>query len=136
MKAGDKVADAVKAGDKVADAAKAADKAGDAGKAADKAADLTKTANGGAADEAFKVTRDGVALPKGSKHEIPGRYVENPHRPSSYGEMVDGKFKERLRIDPATPPGQKGPNTSHYHKDGKGTHFSPAPGNKDPGFSP
>jgi RHS repeat-associated protein len=91
---------------------------------------------GGKADDVLHVTPDGVALPKGPKHKIPDGYVENPHRPGSYGEMVDGKFKERLRIDPATPPGRKGPNHSHYHRDGKGTHYSPAPGDKDPGFQP
>jgi RHS repeat-associated protein len=86
--------------------------------------------------EAIQVTKSGVALPLGAKHQIPEGYVQNPHRSGSYGEVVDGKFKERLRIDPPTPPGQKGPNYSHYHLDGKGTHFSPRPGDKDPGFSP
>ena len=90
----------------------------------------------GAADNVFHVTPDGVVLPKGSKHKIPEGYVVNPHRPGSYGEIVNGKFKEQLRIDPPTPPGQKGPNTSHYHLDGKGKHYSPAPGDKDPGFQP
>ncbi|MFY0582088.1 RHS repeat domain-containing protein [Cystobacter fuscus] len=88
------------------------------------------------ANDVFHVTPDGVTLPKGPKHKIPEAYVENPHRSGSYGEIVNGKFKERLRIDPPTPPGQKGPNTSHYHRDGKGTHYSPAPGDKDPGFQP
>lgn len=82
----------------------------------------------------FVVTPDGVVLPKGEKHRIPGDYVQNPHRPGSYGKIVDGKFKELIRIDPSTLPGQKGPNTSHYHIDGKGKHYSPAPGDKDPGF--
>jgi hypothetical protein len=86
------------------------------------------------ADDVIHVTKDGVALPPGAKHKIPDNYVQNPHRPGNYGEVVDGKFKERLRIDPATPPGQKGPNYSHYHKNGKGTHYSPRPGDKDPGF--
>ena len=86
--------------------------------------------------EAIQVTKSGVALPAGAKHQIPEGYVQNPHRSGSYGEVVDGKFKERLRIDPPTPPGQKGPNYSHYHLDGKGTHYSPRPGNKDPGFGP
>ncbi|MCB9654800.1 MAG: hypothetical protein H6729_11790 [Deltaproteobacteria bacterium] len=104
-------------------------------RAADRAADAARGATG-KADDVFHVTADGVALPKGTKHKIPDGYVENPHRPGSYGEMVDGKFKERLRIDPATPPGRKGPNHSHYHRDGKGTHYSPAPGDKDPGFQP
>lgn len=87
------------------------------------------------ADDVIHVTPDGVALPKGTKHQIPDHYVDNPYgRPGSYGEMVDGKFQERLRIDPATPPGKKGPNYSHYHKDGKRPHYSPRPGDKDPGF--
>ena len=86
--------------------------------------------------EAIQITKSGVALPPGAKHQIPEGYVQNPHRSSSYGEVVDGKFKERLRLDPPTPPGQKGPNHSHYHRDGKGTHYSPRPGDKDPGFGP
>jgi len=87
------------------------------------------------ADDVIHVTPDGVALPKGAKHQIPDHYVENPHgRPGSYGEKVDGKFQEKIRIDTATPPGKKGPNYSHYHKDGKRPHYSPRPGDKDPGF--
>jgi hypothetical protein len=86
------------------------------------------------ADEAIHVTTSGVALPPGVKHQIPDGYIQNPHRSGSYGEIVDGKFRERLRIDPPTPPGQKGPNYSHYHLDGKGTHYSPKPSDKDPGF--
>ena len=63
------------------------------------------------ADDIIHVTPDGVALPKGTKHKIPDHYVENPHgRPGSYGETGNGKFKEKLRIDPATPPRKKGPN--------------------------
>ena len=98
--------------------------------------DVTKKAGKAASksDDVIHVTKDGVALPPGPKHKIPDNYVQNPHRSGSYGEIVDGKFKERLRIDPPTPPGQKGPNYSHYHKDGKGTHYSPRPGDKDPGF--
>ncbi|WP_439529142.1 hypothetical protein [Pannonibacter sp.] len=87
-------------------------------------------------DEVIHVTKNGVAFPAGAKHDILESYVQNPHRSGSYGEVVDGKFKERLRIDPPTPPGQKGPNYSHYHRDGKGTHYSPRPGDKDPGFRP
>ena len=45
-------------------------------------------------------------------------------------------IRERLRIAPPTPPGKKGPNTSHHHRDGKGQHYSPAPGEKDPAFQP
>jgi hypothetical protein len=82
------------------------------------------------------VTKSGVALPAEIKHKIPESYVQNPHRSGSYGEVSDGKFRERLRIDPPTPAGQKGPNYSHYHLDGKGKHYSPRPGDKDPGFAP
>ena len=80
------------------------------------------------------VTKVGVALPPGAKHKIPDNYVQNPHRSGNYGEIVNGKFKERLRIDPPTPPGKKGLNYSHYHKNNKGAHYSPRPGDKDPGF--
>ena len=86
--------------------------------------------------EAIHITKDGVALPPGAKHQIPDGYVQNQYRAGSYGEVVEGRFKERLRIDPPTPPGQKGPNYSHYHRDSKGTHYSPKPGDKDPGFDP
>ena len=89
---------------------------------------------GNKADDVIHVTKDGVALPPGAKHKIPDNYVQNPHRSGNYGEIVDGKYKERLRIDPATPPGQKGPNYSHYHKNGKGKHYSPRDGDSDPGF--
>jgi len=91
---------------------------------------------GNKADDVIRVTKDGVALPARSKYKIPDNYVQNPHRSGSYGEMVNGKFKERLRIDPATPPGKKGPNYPRYHKNGKGKHYSPRPGDKDPGFEP
>jgi hypothetical protein len=90
----------------------------------------------GLADDVIHVTPSGVAFPPGSKYQIPKNYVENPHRTGSYGEMVNGKYVERLRIDPPTPPAMKGPNHSHYHLDGKGTHYSPRPGDKDPGFAP
>jgi hypothetical protein len=89
---------------------------------------------GKASDNVIHVTKDGVALPPGPKHKIPDNYVQNPHRSGNYGEIVNGKYKERLRIDPPTPPGQKGPNYSHYHKNGKGTHYSPRPGDSDTGF--
>ncbi len=114
-------------------------KAAQASRAAKNAANARKAAKGigkatSKSDDVIQVTKDGVALPPGAKHKIPDHYVQNPHRSGSYGEVVDGKFKERLRIDPPTPPGQKGPNYSHYHKDGKGTHYSPRLGDKDPGF--
>lgn len=85
-------------------------------------------------DDVIYVTPEGVALPPGGKYKIPDRFTENPHRSGSYGEIVEGKYVERLRIDPATPPGKKGPNYSHYHLDGEGTHYSSRPGNPDPGF--
>lgn len=99
-------------------------------------ASLAAKTTAGAADNVIHVTPSGVAFPPGPKYQIPKHYVENPHRTGSYGEMVNGKYVERLRIDPPTPPGMKGPNHSHYHLDGKGTHYSPRPGDKDPGFAP
>ncbi|HJP63611.1 MAG TPA: RHS repeat-associated core domain-containing protein, partial [Mucilaginibacter sp.] len=102
-----------------------------------KLAEVTKLAEGAndvsKANDVFVVTRDGVAIPKGDKYKIPDNLVENPNRSGSYGTMEKGKFKEeKLRIDPATPPGKKGPNTSHYHKNNKSTHY--VPDGKDPGF--
>lgn len=72
-------------------------------------------------DGVFTVTKDGVVLPKGI--EIPSDLVENPYRSSSYGIIKDGKFIETLRIDPATAPGYKGPNTSHFHLNGGSKHI-------------
>lgn len=69
----------------------------------------------------FTVTRDGVELSKDLK--IPSNLVENPFRTSSYGEIQNGKFIEKLRIDPATMPGKKGPNVSHFHINGSGKHI-------------
>ncbi|WP_224249694.1 RHS repeat domain-containing protein [Hyalangium gracile] len=88
----------------------------------------------GRVDGVFHVTPQGVALPKGPKYEIPKSYVENPYREGNYGEIIDGKYTERLRIDPGTPTGEKGPNKSHYHINNGKKHYSPAPGEKDPGF--
>ena len=85
-------------------------------------------------DDVIRVTKEGVAIPSDAKYAIPSRYAENPYRTGSYGEVVDGKFVERLRIDPATPPGMKGPNYSHYHNDNGRGHYSPRPGDRDPGF--
>ncbi|UPY80932.1 polymorphic toxin type 10 domain-containing protein (plasmid) [Leptospira weilii] len=90
---------------------------------------------GGNFQKVIHVTKDGIALPANSKYKIPDKYLENKHRTGSYGEIENGKFKEKLRIDPATKPGDKGPNYSHYHLDGKGTHYSPRPNDKDSGFS-
>jgi RHS repeat-associated protein len=61
----------------------------------------------------FTVTKEGVVLPKGAK--IPGEFVENAHRSSNYGIIQNGKYIEKVRIDPATPAGFKGPNESHFH---------------------
>lgn len=72
------------------------------------------------AKDSFTVTPQGVALPKGV--EIPKGYIENFKRPGSYGTMENGKFIEKLRIDPATKPGSKGPNNSHFHIDNKRKH--------------
>lgn len=80
------------------------------------------------AKQPIVVTPQGVALPPLARYKILAHFVENPYRPGSYEEIVNGKFRERLRIDPATPPGMSGPNYSHYHLDGKGTHYSPRPG--------
>lgn len=86
----------------------------------------------------YQVTPDGVVIPPDPKYKIPSDYIQNPHRPGSYGitDPKTGKFCEKLRIDPATPPGKKGPNYPHYHRpDHPGEHLSPRPGDKDPGFS-
>ena len=85
-------------------------------------------------DSVIQVTKDGVAFEKSQKYTIPKDYVENVHRRASYGVMENGKFKEKLRIDPATLPGRKGPNYSHYHLNNTGTHYSPRLNDKDPGF--
>jgi hypothetical protein len=82
------------------------------------------------------VTPQGVAIPSSSKYQIPNHYVENIKRMGSYGEYVNGKFVEKLRIDQVTAPGMKGPNYSHYHLNGKSSHYSPHPGASDPGFNP
>lgn len=51
---------------------------------------------------------------------IPNNLIENPFRSSNYGVIENGKYIERLRIDPGTLPGVKGPNVSHFHlNDGK-----------------
>jgi RHS repeat-associated protein len=99
-----KAAKVAKTVDKVADAVKVADKLGDASKGV------------------IAVTKEGVALPKGYK--IPGNLVENGKRSGSYGVIENGKFVEKLRIDQATPAGMKGPNTSHFHLNGKGKHYT------------
>ena len=67
------------------------------------------------------VTKDGVALPSGKN--IPSNLVENKFRSGSYGEIKDGKFKEVLRIDSATPRGKKGPEYSHFHINGEHEHI-------------
>jgi hypothetical protein len=97
-----------------------------------KAANIGENA-ASAANDFFTITQEGVVIPKGEKYAIPGSYIENPFRSSNYGELdASGKYNEKLRIDPATEPGKKGPNVSHYHKNGKSTHY--VPDGKDPGF--
>jgi hypothetical protein len=86
--------------------------------------------------DVFHVTPQGVAIPFGKKFQIPFDYVENINRQGSYGKYINGKFVEKLRIDPATSPGMKGPNFSHYHLNGKTTHYSPRPEASNPGFNP
>lgn len=80
------------------------------------------------------VTPQGVALPQSEKYRIPDSYVDNPYRSGSYGERINGRFIERVRIDPPTPPGKNGPSYSHYHLNGGHEHLSPRNRN-DPGFS-
>lgn len=85
----------------------------------------------------FVVTEQGVAIPQTGKYKVSKDLIENPHKPpgtTSYGKMEGGKYKETLRIDPPTPANKKGPNYSHYHKDGKGKHYSPNGKDKNPGF--
>jgi RHS repeat-associated protein len=72
-------------------------------------------------DDAMVVTPDGVVLPEGAY--IPKEFVENPFRKGSYGIMENGKFIEKLRIDPGTLPGIKGPNSSHFHLNGGKKHI-------------
>jgi hypothetical protein len=88
------------------------------------------------ADNVIHVSPNGVAFLPGAKYKIPSNYIEHPSRPGKYGVMENGKFIEKLRIDQATPPGTKGPNYPHYHLNGKGRHYSPKPGDHDPGFNP
>jgi hypothetical protein len=64
-------------------------------------------------------------LPPGSK--IPENLIQNPFgRTGSYGiiDSTTGKFVETLRIDPATLPGCKGPNYSHFHINGGSKHIT------------
>jgi len=97
---------------------------------------IAAKAGGRLADDVIHVSPNGVAFPPGPKYQIPSNYIENANRSGSYGVMQNGKFVEKLRIDAATSPGMKGPNYGHYHLDGGKTHYSPRPGDPDPGFSP
>jgi RHS repeat-associated protein len=92
------------------------------------------TAGSGASRPAYHVTSDGVAIPPHPKYDIPAHYVEHPNRTGLYGEYVNGKFRERLRVDPPTPRGRPGPDFSHYHLNGGKAHNAPRPGYPDPGF--
>ena len=84
------------------------------------------------ASRVIQVTKDGVALPPG--RSIPSGLVDSPYRSGSYGtfDPITGKYRETLRIDPATQPGYKGPNYSHYHLNNGPKHYSPRPGDSDP----
>ena len=62
-----------------------------------------------------------MVLPKDC--EIPSKFIENDHRINSYGEMVNGEYVERIRIDQGTPHGYKGPNESHFHLNGGRKHI-------------
>lgn len=72
-------------------------------------------------NSALTVTTDGVVLPKGAL--IPDDLIENPYRKGSYGIFENEKFVEKIRIDPKTLPGFKGPNNSHFHIDGGKEHI-------------
>ncbi|MEO0531794.1 MAG: RHS repeat-associated core domain-containing protein [Planctomycetota bacterium] len=52
-------------------------------------------------------------------------YTENPNRTGSFGEIIDGKFKERVRIDIGDPsqPGWRG--KTHLNFPGDRGHYSP-----------
>lgn len=69
----------------------------------------------------FTVTPDGVVLPKNC--EIPQFLEENPYYQGSYGKMVNGKYKEVIRIDQGTPSGRKDPEVSHFHLNGGKVHI-------------
>lgn len=82
----------------------------------------------------IQVTPTGIALLPGMS--IPEGLVENRFRLGNYG-IIDpktGKFKEVLRINPPTDKGFAGPNYSHYHINNSKEHFSPRPGDNNPGF--
>lgn len=81
----------------------------------------TAQAGVGVENSVLTVTSEGVVLPRGAK--IPNSFVENPYRHGSYGVMENGKFIEKLRIDPATPINKKGPGVSHFHLDGEKEHI-------------
>jgi len=70
----------------------------------------------------FTVTTDGVVLPKGAK--IPNSFVENANRPGNYGVLENGKYIEKVRIDPGTPANKKGPGVSHFHLDNGKEHIT------------
>ena len=93
-----------------------------------KAAGAVDNANKGN-NTVYYVTPDGIVV----KNRIPDNYIDNPYRSGSYGILDEnGKYVEKLRIDPATSPGKKGPDYSHYHVDGGKEHFSSRPGDNNP----
>ena len=77
--------------------------ASNSGESAGNLSGSSQSSGGGSNEPPIHVTSDGVALPNDGKHNIPEYYVENPYRKASYGEYVNGKFVERLRIDPDLP---------------------------------
>lgn len=63
----------------------------------------------------------GYKLPNGYK--LPRGYKASKFRPGSYGEMINNKYVEKIRFDPPTPPGTKGPNFPHFHLNRKSKHY-------------
>lgn len=90
-------------------------KVGEISKVAEVSEDVGRVAEAGELAErrVFTVTKEGVVLPKGAK--IPKNFIENKYRSSNYGVMENGKYVEKVRIDPGTPSGFKGPNEGHFH---------------------
>ena len=77
----------------------------------------------------FWVTPEGIVLPK--RAYIPRSFSELKKHGSIYGFYTNPNmhkgFIETLRIDPATPPGRKGPNFSHIHLNKKKKHITKWP---------
>jgi len=73
--------------------------------------------------DVFTVTEAGVVMPKGAK--IPAGFEANAHRGGSFGVMENGRFVEKVRIDPGTLPGFKGNSKSHFHLKNGPENFNP-----------